>query len=424
MFSAIVATFNSQYYLNLQPMLQASQPYTYLNITATTIMQTGGSSNLVGTIAMPGSGANGTIITVNTLWFSSLVLSLAAASIGISVKQWLKQYIVPQSVVPRQRAQIWHYRRRGLLHWRVPDIITLIPLLLQIALVLFLVGLQILLWTLSKVVAAVVLAPTALLLSFTTYTAFAPTLASDCPYKSPQAWWIYQALRRFTQLFTLVSKFGFLTGWKLFLFSGRSLRPWASWIDREKAKIRHPRKDESALDVLVAADKFVGGDTFLDQVVKPCLDHADIHSALPIFYQILQERAHLIDKTPGQLPMPKWLTDEMDNGAVVIMGLLTLEMLRRVGKECGEADRQHEEPRILDLLKRLLSATPAADGTVYERLVIWFVGADLSPDIRKEALPLIWHNAPKFLAGQPGKRRNYGLKILLITPARVMHVSG
>lgn len=397
-----MATFNSQYYLNLQPMLQASAPYTYFNMSATTVIQ-GDSSKFIGSIAVPGSGVNGTTILVNTLWFCSLVLSLAAASIGISVKQWLKQYIVPQSVVPRQRAQIWHYRRRGLLHWRVPDIITLIPLLLQIALVLFLVGLQILLWTLSKVAAAVVLAPTALLLCFTMYTALAPTLASDCPYKSPQAWWIYQALRRFTQLFALVSKFGFLTGWKLFLFSGRSLRPWTSWIDREKAKIRHPRKGESALDVLVVADKFVGGDSFLNQVVKPCLDHADIHSALPIFYQILQERAHLIDRTPGQLPMPKWHTDEMDNGAVVVMGLLTLEMLRRVGEECGEAARLREEPRIVDLLKRLLSAAPATDATVYERLVTWFVAVDLSPETRKEAVTLIWHNAPKFLAGQPGE---------------------
>ena len=403
MFSAIVATFNSQYYASLQPTPQFSVPYTYLNISATNTVQSGGSGWLTGTMAMPESGPNGITITVNALWFCSLVLSLAAASVGISVKQWLKEYIVPQSVVPRQRAQIWHYRRRGLLHWRVPDIMTLIPLLLQIALVLFLVGLQMLLWTLNRVIAAAVLAPTALLVCFTTCTAFAPTLASDCPYKSPQAWWIYQALRRFTQLFTLVSKFGFLTGWKLFLFSGRSLRPWASWIDREKAKIRHPRKDEGALDVVVAADKFVGGDSFLEQVVKPCLDHADIHTSLPIFYQILQERAHLIDRTPGQRPMPKWLMDEMDNGSVIAMGVLTLEMLRRVEAECGEAHRQREEPRILDLLKRLLSATPAADTVIYERIVTWFTGADLSPDTRKEVLPLIWHSAPKFLAGKPGK---------------------
>lgn len=415
LFSAIVATFNSQYYLNLQPMLQTAAPYTYINMSATTTIQPGGFSNFVGAIAVPGSEVNGTMISVNILWFCSLVLSLAAASIGISVKQWLKQYIVPQSVVPRQRAQIWHYRRRGLLYWRVPDVITLIPLLLQISLVLFLVGLQILLWTLSKVVGAVVLVPTALLLSFTAYTAFAPTLASDCPYRSPQAWWIYQALRRSTQLFALVSKFGFLTGWKLFLFSGRSLRPWSDWIDREKAKLRHLHKDESALDVLVAADRFVGGDSFLNQVVKPCLDHADIHSALPIFYQILQERAHLIDRTPGQRPMPKWLTDEMDNGAVAIMGLLTLEMLRRVGDECDEADRLREEPRIIDLLKRLLSAAPAADTTVYERLVTWFVGADPSPEIRKEAVTLIWYNAPKFLVGQPGEDMSYLRSDILLT---------
>ena len=50
-----------------------------------------------------------------------------------------------------------------------------------------------------------------------------------------------------------------------------------------------------------------------------------------------------------------------------------------------------------------LSATPAADCAVYEGLVAWFVSADLSPETRQEALPLIWHNAPKFLARQPGE---------------------
>ncbi|KAH9837813.1 uncharacterized protein C8Q71DRAFT_562814 [Rhodofomes roseus] len=402
LFSAIVATFNTQYYPNLQPAFQApSAPVFFLIMSANVTTLPGGIENFNGTIQVPASGINGMAIAVNTLWFSALVFSLAAASIGISVKQWLEHYVVPQSVVPRQRAQIWHSRRRGLLDWHVPEIITLIPLLLQVALALFLVGMLILLWSMSYIVAGIVLAPTALLLAFTVYTTAAPTVASDCPYRSPQAWRVYQALRRLTQLFTLVSRFGFFEGWKLFLFAGRATKPWATWVDREKAKLRRLGKGESSLDVLVAADKFIGGDTFLDQVVRPCLNHAEIHSALPIFYRILQERAHLIDTTPGQRQMPKWLEDEMDNGSVVVMGHLALDMLRRIEAEGGKDDQQREELRILELLGRLLSAMPVTDFSVYEGLVTWFVGSELAQEPRKEALALIWRNAPTFLVEHP-----------------------
>ncbi|KZT66561.1 hypothetical protein DAEQUDRAFT_448449 [Daedalea quercina L-15889] len=400
LFSAIVATFNAQYYLNLQPSSQPVTPGIYILLANMTVLP-GGTEHLSGTINATAGGVPGTAIAVNALWFSALVFSLAAASIGISVKQWLEHYVVPQSIVPRQRAQMWHSRRRGLLDWRVPEIITLIPILLQIALALFLVGMQLLLWTMSAIVAGIVLAPTALLLAFTIYTMIVPTVASDCPYRSPQAWRIYQALRRIAQLFTLVSRFGFLTGWRTFLFAGKATKPWSTWIEREKAKLRHLGKGEESLDVLVSADKFIGGDIFLEQVVKPCLIQADIHSALPIFYRILQERAHLVDRTVGQTPMPKWLADEMDNGSVILMGHLALEMLCRVGTEGGEGDRLRDEPRILDLLARLLPATPVADGSVYERLIAWFIGADLSPESRKGALALILRNAPKFLPDHP-----------------------
>ncbi|KZT69434.1 hypothetical protein DAEQUDRAFT_765510 [Daedalea quercina L-15889] len=381
LFSAIVSTFNSQYYTNLQP--PPPPVIYYLNLSANVAALAGNTEDWTGTIRAPESAT--------------------AASIGISVKQWLEHYVAPQNLVPRQRAQIWHSRRRGLLDWRVPEIITLIPLLLQIALALFLVGLQILLWTMSCVVASVVLAPTVLLLVFTVYTAIAPAITSDCPYRSPQAWWIYQVFRRLTQFLALVSKYGLPIGPKLSLLTSRAMQPRATWIDREKAKLRRLRAGESSLDVLVTADKFIGGGTFLDEVVKPCLVHADLHSALPVFYRILEERAqwHLVDTSVGLRSMPKWLADGVDESSVVVMGVLAVEMLHRVEAEGQERDRQYEEPRILDVLGRLLCEMHVTDVVVYERLVVWFVDANLPLKPRKKALALISRNAPKFLGGNP-----------------------
>lgn len=130
---------------------------------------------------------------INASWYSALVFSLAAASIAISVKQWLNQFTSRVTSMPRQSVIVWFSRRRGFNRWRVEDIINLLPVLLQIALILFLIGLIELVWTLSppsSAVASVVTVLSGALLLFLACTAVIPAIAADCPYRSPQAWWI------------------------------------------------------------------------------------------------------------------------------------------------------------------------------------------------------------------------------------------
>ncbi|KAH9920908.1 uncharacterized protein B0H18DRAFT_846600, partial [Fomitopsis serialis] len=127
-------------------------------------------------------------ITINALWFVALVLSLGAASIAINVKQWLTNYVAPDTVDAYQRVRLWSLRHHGLMAWNVPEIIALLPLLLQSALTFFLAGLLVLLWTLDIAVACCVAVPVAALLSFSGATLAIPALAADCPYRSPQAW--------------------------------------------------------------------------------------------------------------------------------------------------------------------------------------------------------------------------------------------
>ncbi|PCH42418.1 hypothetical protein WOLCODRAFT_51656, partial [Wolfiporia cocos MD-104 SS10] len=126
---------------------------------------------------------------VNILWFSSLMLSLGAASIGISARQWLNYHVGHTSNTPIQSVRIWHLRHTAFIKWRIPQIIAILPVLLQIALVLFLVGLVIRLWPLNQVVAHVMAALLAILSAFLIVTAILPTFNTSCPYKSPQAWW-------------------------------------------------------------------------------------------------------------------------------------------------------------------------------------------------------------------------------------------
>lgn len=80
-------------------------------------------------------------VPVNTLWVLSLTLSLMSAFLAIAVQQWLRQLRLPADIPVHQAVRLLSLRSDGLKTWQVPGIISLLPLLLQIAVVFFLIGL-------------------------------------------------------------------------------------------------------------------------------------------------------------------------------------------------------------------------------------------------------------------------------------------
>lgn len=110
------------------------------------------------------------------------------ASIGIYVKQWLHRYQTSVPANARPSVRVWSHRRRHLDAWRVATIISVLPILLQIALALFLVGLVVQLWSMNALVAVIVSVQIGALLLFTVVTAIMPAFVNGCPYKSPLAW--------------------------------------------------------------------------------------------------------------------------------------------------------------------------------------------------------------------------------------------
>ncbi|KAI0738759.1 hypothetical protein BC629DRAFT_1300079, partial [Irpex lacteus] len=80
-------------------------------------------------------------IRVNVLWFASLIFSLMTASFAILVKQWLREYLAVENPSPHARLRIRHYREPGLRTWKVFEIAAVLPLLQQLALALFFIGL-------------------------------------------------------------------------------------------------------------------------------------------------------------------------------------------------------------------------------------------------------------------------------------------
>ena len=131
-------------------------------------------------------------VWLNTLWFTALICSLSATSIAITVRQWLQQYATNIAGDTPEAARLRQYRYESLLKWRVGDIITVLPLLLQLALAFFLAGLLGLLYTLHPLVFWVCSVLVAVLCFFMVLTTILPTLYEDCSYQSPQSLYTFQ----------------------------------------------------------------------------------------------------------------------------------------------------------------------------------------------------------------------------------------
>ncbi|KAK0225110.1 hypothetical protein EDD85DRAFT_913379 [Armillaria nabsnona] len=77
-------------------------------------------------------------VWVNGLWFTSLFLSLTTAFVAVLVKQWLHHYVALPSGTPRDRSFTCQFRYAGFQKWHVQVIIGLLPVLMHLALAIFL----------------------------------------------------------------------------------------------------------------------------------------------------------------------------------------------------------------------------------------------------------------------------------------------
>ncbi|KAE9404962.1 hypothetical protein BT96DRAFT_385973 [Gymnopus androsaceus JB14] len=152
LFSAAVTAFLIESYAWLQPPPDQNTNLILLQI----IQQFQNGSN---TISLEPSNSAFSVtplaIRVNVFWFSSLALSLSCAIIGILCKQWLREYRRDAALSPKDALMLRQTRLESFQKWKVDDILSALPLLLQSALVLFFAGILDLLWSLNTIVAVV-----------------------------------------------------------------------------------------------------------------------------------------------------------------------------------------------------------------------------------------------------------------------------
>lgn len=129
-------------------------------------------------------------LCINVLWFLSLIFSLSAAFFGIRVRQWLREYMQWCAALahPRENVHLRQIRFTDFQKWRVFGSISIIPGLLELALVLFVSGIVVFLWTLDPTVAIVITAAVSVFLTVASTITVLPAFLKRCPYKSPTAW--------------------------------------------------------------------------------------------------------------------------------------------------------------------------------------------------------------------------------------------
>lgn len=125
------------------------------------------------------------IIRLNILWMVSLTLALASSAFAITVQQWLRHFMPLQHLSTQEAACLRQWRYDALLAWQVPNIINLLPLVIQISVILFVAGLLVLLYMLNGTVARAVAGVGGLALVLFIAATIFPLVYNRCPYKTP-----------------------------------------------------------------------------------------------------------------------------------------------------------------------------------------------------------------------------------------------
>ncbi|KAL4245702.1 hypothetical protein ABKN59_009713 [Abortiporus biennis] len=407
LFSAVMTAFNIEYYKVLQQdpvettqaiLLQISQQLSNSNQST--------SSSFTGSLGMSTSSNSRppSAVQINALWFLSLVASLITASLGILVKQWLREYVVHENLSPRAHIRIRHFRSEGLLRFQVFEIAALLPLLLQLALLLFFLGLAFFLVDLDPVLGWIISPFLVVWIVLFTATSLGPAFFPQCPYKTPFLKEILRPLRKIiyslATIITVAFKFrrhrnsSEVTAseslWKQYLADlSRSVRyikqqvgyffyllswPYRRICDHDIVsefqemlfayrKI-HPDNNETlarsdaTLDIpaLVAADSIFMDDNFLDTSIQ-CLSEEGLGGTMFFVHSILQHRLNLSPRDT----LGSWRISNPDNiGHEKHISTESLNKLRSIILD-ALID-------FIDVVEVTISGNPVLPGRIYDAL--------------------------------------------------------
>jgi len=160
-------------------------------------------------------------IRISVFWSLSLIFSLATVLVGIVSLQWLREYQrTRDDIAPQLSFSLHSMHSEAIDRWYLPQIFTALPLLLQVGLIFFFIGVGDFLLQLHPAAAIPVIIAIGLTLLFLIITTILPTVQAltlflprqsttprpraQCPYKSPQSWAFHQSVAFIVQLYAKV----------------------------------------------------------------------------------------------------------------------------------------------------------------------------------------------------------------------------
>jgi hypothetical protein len=200
LFSATVAAFLVGTYQNLQPSAQDTTTFylaTIAQILAASIPSNSSSIPITlplpPTAAVPPPGDPSTFrpprsaIWYNTLWFSSLVISLTCALLATSLQQWARRYlrVTRPRYSPHKRARVRAFFSEGIEKLHLPWVVEALPALLHVSVFLFFAGLAVFLSSVHHTVFSAVLGCMGLCVGLYLCTTLLPVFRHDSPYYTP-----------------------------------------------------------------------------------------------------------------------------------------------------------------------------------------------------------------------------------------------
>ena len=184
LFSAVLSAFLVESYQALQPDSQGQMIFLLQIIATQNYTFNSGLLNVTSPPqSLPAFEPPAWALRVNGLWFASLIVSLATASFGMLVKSWLREYLAVDQLAPQLRLRARQYRYPGLQKWKVSEIAASLPLLLQLALGLFFIGLCFFTAEIDSRMSLTSLPLVAAWAFFFLLTTIAPLVSPRCPFK-------------------------------------------------------------------------------------------------------------------------------------------------------------------------------------------------------------------------------------------------
>jgi hypothetical protein len=127
------------------------------------------------------------IVAVNALFYASLSLMLLAAFIAMLIKNWVREFDrgLRGMSIPEQRAKTREFRNQGLVHWKLSGIVAILPILIQISLLLFFIGLALFLFYIDTLASAIAVAALGIGFLFYAITTTISVVVTSSPFRSP-----------------------------------------------------------------------------------------------------------------------------------------------------------------------------------------------------------------------------------------------